>query len=116
MKDVMFIDNEKYYRVLNGTTYVYKTLPDEYKPYFESLYKENRQLKDLIDTILTLPFFENECPLNICFENNSKEEKAQDIFCEDDYCENNCNDDYKNCWLKYFKELQKAKGDVKNEN
>lgn len=45
MKDVMFIDNEKYYRVLNGTTYVYKTLPDEYKPYFESLYKENEQLK-----------------------------------------------------------------------
>ena len=23
---------------------------------------------------------------------------------------------YKDCWLKYFKELQKAKGDVKNEN
>ena len=49
------------------------------------------------------------------FEDNSKEDKAQNIFYSDEYCENNCNDIYKDCWLKYFKELQKAKGDVKNE-
>lgn len=75
------------------------------------LKKENKQLKDLIDTILAFPFFKNECPLSVCFENDSKEEYAQNIFYKDDYCENNCNDDYKDCWLKYFKELQKAKGE-----
>lgn len=46
MKEVMFIDNEIYYKVLNGTKYGYKSLPDEIKPYFESLYKEVKQLKD----------------------------------------------------------------------
>ena len=72
--------------------------------------------KKLINTILNFSFFKEECPLNFRFEDNSKEDKAQNIFYNDEYCENNCNDIYKNCWLKYFKELQKAKGDVKNEN
>ena len=80
------------------------------------LKKENKQLKDLIDTILNFSFFKEECPLNFSFEDNSKEDKAQNIFYNDEYCENNCNDIYKDCWLKYFKELQKAKGDAKNEN
>lgn len=70
----------------------------------------------LINTILNFSFFEEECPLNFSFEDNSKEDKAQNIFYSDEYCENNCNDIYKDCWLKYFKELQKSKGDVKNEN
>lgn len=72
--------------------------------------------KKLINTILNFSFFKEECPLNFEFENNSKEDKAQNIFYSDEYCENNCNDNYKDCWLKYFKELQKTKGDVKNEN
>ena len=69
----------------------------------------------LINTILNFSFFKEECPLNFSFEDNSKEDKTQNIFYSDEYCENNCNDIYKDCWLKYFKELQKAKGDVKNE-
>ena len=72
--------------------------------------------KKLINTILNFSFFKEECPLNFGFETNSKEDKAQNIFYNDEYCENNCNDIYKDCWLKYFKELQKAKGDVENEN
>ena len=72
--------------------------------------------KKLINTILNFSFFKEECPLNFSFEDNSKEDEAQNIFYNDEYCENNCNDIYKDCWLKYFKELQKAKGDVKNEN
>ena len=72
--------------------------------------------KKLINTILNFSFFTEECPLNFGFEDNSKEDEAQNIFYNDEYCENNCNDIYKDCWLKYFKELQKAKGDVKNEN
>ena len=67
----------------------------------------------LINTILNFSFFKEECPLNFSFEDNSKEDKAQNIFYSDEYCENNCNDIYKDCWLKYFKELQKAKGDDK---
>lgn len=78
------------------------------------LKKENKQLKDLIDTILKFSLFKEECPLNFSFEDNSKEDEAQNIFYNDEYCENNCNDNYKDCWLKYFKELQKTKGDVKN--
>ena len=78
--------------------------------------QENKQLKGLINTILNFSFFNEECPLNFSFEDNSKEDEAQNIFYNDEYCETNCNDNYKECWLKYFKELQKAKGDVKNEN
>lgn len=74
----------------------------------ETLCEEYEQL---INTILNFPFFKEECPLNFGFEDNSKEDKAQNIFYNDEYCENNCNDNYKDCWLKYFKELQKAKGD-----
>ena len=70
----------------------------------------------LINTILNFSLFKEECPLNFSFEDNSKEDKAQNIFYSDEYCENNCNDIYKDCWLKYFKELQKTKGDIKNEN
>ena len=73
---------------------------------YQELQKENKQLKDLIDTILTFSFFKEECPLNFAFEDNSKEDEAQNIFYSDEYCENNCNSIYKECWLKYFKELQ----------
>lgn len=79
----------------------------------ETLCEEYEQL---INTILNFSFFKEECPLNFSFEDNSKEDEAQNIFYNYEYCENNCNDNYKDCWLKYFKELQKTKGDVKNEN
>ena len=89
----------------------------------EEMLKQNQKLeqaldenKKLINTILNFSFFNEECPLNFSFEDNSKEDEAQNIFYNDEYCENNCNDIYKDCWIKYFKELQKAKGDVKNEN
>ena len=80
--------------------------------FVDEIYKlkqENQQLKDLIDTILNFSFFKEECPLNFGFEDNSKEDEAQNIFYSDEYCENNCNDIYKDCWLKYFKELQELK-------
>ena len=48
------------------------------------LQRENKQLKDLIDTILNFSFFKEECPLNFSFEDNSKEDKAQDIFYSDE--------------------------------
>lgn len=94
-----------------------------YVPLLEFHYKKISVLeqaldenKKLINTILNFSFFKEECPLNFSFEDNSKEDETQNIFYNDEYCENNCNDIYKDCWLKYFKELQKAKGDVNNEN
>ena len=74
------------------------------------LKKENQ---DLIDTILNFSFFKEECPLNFGFENNTNEDKSQSIFYEDEWCENNCNDNYKDCWLKYFKKLQELEGSDK---
>ena len=79
------------------------------------LKKENEQLKDLIDTILNFSFFKEECPLNFGFENNTNEDKSQSIFYEDEWCENNCNDNYKDCWLKYFKKLQELEKSLYNE-
>ena len=76
------------------------------------LKKENQ---DLIDTILNFSFFKEECPLNFGFENNTNENKSQSIFYEDEWCENNCNDNYKDCWLKYFKKLQELEGSDSNE-
>lgn len=83
---------------------------------FEQLQQENKQLKDLIDTILNFSLFKEECPLNFGFENNTNEDKSQSIFYEDQWCENNCNDNYKDCWLKYFKKLQELEqGSDSNE-
>lgn len=82
---------------------------DDFIPLWEwinQLQQENKQLKDLIDTILNFSFFKEECPLNFGFENNTNEDKSQSIFYEDQWCENNCDDNYKDCWLKYFKKLQ----------
>ena len=86
---------------------------EDFEVQYWELQEENKQLKNLIDIILNFSFFKEECPLNFGFEDNSKEDKAQNIFYNDEYCENNCDDNYKDCWLKYFKELQKAKGDAK---
>ena len=72
--------------------------------------KEIERLNNIINTILDFGFFKEECPLNFGYTEKCDEEKAQDVFYEDDYCEENCNDDYKKCWLKYFKKLQELKG------
>lgn len=69
--------------------------------------EENKELKELIDTILNWNIFKNECPMNFGYDEETNEDKAQDVFYkDDDYCENNCNDDYTKCWLKYFKRMQ----------
>lgn len=78
----------------------------------KAVIKELNRLNNIIDTILEFSFFKEECPLNFGF-GDEKEEKAQDVFYEDDYCEENCNDIYKKCWLKYFEKLQKLKEDKK---
>ena len=72
-----------------------------------------KKQKELIDTILNWNIFKNECPMNFGYDKETNEDKAQDVFYkDDDYCENNCNDDYTKCWLKYFKRMHELeKGD-----
>ena len=72
--------------------------------------KEIERLNNIINTMLDFNFFKEECPLNFGYTEKCDEEKAQDVFYENDYCEENCNDDYKKCWLKYFERLQELKG------
>ena len=74
------------------------------------LLKEIERLNNIINTMLDFNFFKEECPLNFGYTEKCDEEKAQDVFYENDYCEENCNDDYKKCWLKYFERLQELKG------
>lgn len=71
--------------------------------------EEIERLNNTINTILDFSFFKEECPLNFSYQGECNEEKAQNVFYEDDYCEENCNDDYKKCWLKYFEKLQELK-------
>lgn len=112
--------------VVHGLDYEYKQLQEENKKLngaiqtYDILLKanveENKQLKNLIDIILNFSFFKGECPLNFGFENNTNEDKSQSVFYEDEWCENNCNDNYKDCWLKYFKKLQELEqGNDSNE-
>lgn len=77
-------------------------------PDADEIIEELDRLNNIIDTMLEFSFFKEECPLNFGF-GDEKEEKAQGVFYEDDYCEENCNDIYKKCWLKYFEKLQKLK-------
>ena len=94
---------------LNGAIQTYDIL-------LKANVEENKQLKNLIDIILNFSFFKEECPLNFGFENNTNEDKSQSVFYEDEWCEDNCNDNYKDCWLKYFKKLQELEGSDSNEN
>lgn len=114
------INNKKYHlccieqlqqenKKINGTIQTYDIL-------LKANVEENKQLKNLIDIILNFSFFKEECPLNFGFENNTNEDKSQSVFYEDEWCENNCNYNYKNCWLKYFKKLQELEqGSDSNE-
>ena len=77
------------------------------------LREENKRLNNIINTMLEFNLFAEECPLNFGYTERCNEEKAQDVFYEDDYCEKTCNDDYKKCWLKYFERLQELKGSDK---
>ena len=75
--------------------------------------EEIERLNNIINAMLDFNFFKEECPLNFGYTEKCDEEKAQDVFYENDYCEENCNDDYKKCWLKYFERLQELKGSEK---
>ena len=80
----------------------------------QELIEEIERLNNIINTMLDFNFFKEECPLNFGYTEKCDEEKAQDVFYEDDYCEKTCNDNYKKCWLKYFKRLQELKGSDSN--
>lgn len=43
--EIIIINDEYYYKILNGTSYVYKTIPKEFKPYFDKLQQENQKIQ-----------------------------------------------------------------------
>ena len=52
MKDeeIIIINDEPFYKILNGTSYDYAPIPKEFKPYFERIQQKNTQLKGVIET------------------------------------------------------------------
>lgn len=98
-------ENEAVIKALN----MYGRVPETWE-----LLKEVERLNNIIDTMLEFNLFAEECPLSFGYTERCNEEKAQDVFYEDDYCEENCNDDNKKCWLKYFERLQELKGSDSN--
>lgn len=101
-------------KVVDKITYTIK--PSFTTRKLKQLQKENNELKELIDTILNWNIFKNECPMNFGYDEETNEGKAQDVFYkDDDYCENNCNDDYTKCWLKYFKRMHELEKGDSNE-
>lgn len=49
--EITIINDEYYYKIPNGTSYVYETIPKEFKPYFDKLQQENKQLKEVIEEV-----------------------------------------------------------------
>ena len=97
--EIQYWELQEENKKLNGAIQTYDIL-------LKANVEENKRLKNLIDIILNFSFFKEECPLNFGFENNTNEDKSQSVFYEDEWCEDNCNDNYKDSWLKYFKKLQ----------
>lgn len=96
-------------------------LHDFYFKKYCDLQQENKQLQEkifqlenLVDVIFSSYIFENMCPLELFLEKNLKEKKARCIFYLKNDCEKNCDDDYKKCWLKYFKNLQELENETAN--
>ena len=106
--EIQYWELQEENKKLNGAIQTYDIL-------LKANVEENKRLKNLIDIILNFSFFKEECPLNFGFENNTNEDKSQSVFYEDEWCENNCNDNYKDCWLKYFKKLQELEEGDSNE-
>ena len=104
------------YEEEHSTAFKLWTMKMEEIPTYEEkieMQNEIERLNGFINTMLEFNLFGEECPLNLGYTERCDEEKAQDVFYEDDYCEKTCNDDFKKCWLKYFKRLQELKGSDK---
>ena len=49
-EEIIIINDEPFYRILNGTSYDYAPMPKAFKPYFERLEQEITKLKGVIET------------------------------------------------------------------
>lgn len=47
-EEIIIINDEPFYRILNGTSYDYAPMPKAFKPYFERLEQENEDLQQEI--------------------------------------------------------------------
>ena len=45
-EEIIIINDEPFYKILNGTSYDYAPIPKEFKPYFDKLQQENKQLQN----------------------------------------------------------------------
>ena len=49
LEEIIIINGEVFYRIPNGTNYYHAPLPKQFKPYFERLQQENKELHNKID-------------------------------------------------------------------
>lgn len=49
-EEIIIINDEKFYRISNGTSYDYAPIPKAFKPYFKRLEQEITKLKGVIET------------------------------------------------------------------
>lgn len=49
--EIVLINGEPFYKVANGTTYCYASIPKNFKPYFEKLQEENRKQLEIAETL-----------------------------------------------------------------
>ncbi len=106
----MIEKDKEYYNKKIGELYA---VIENQEKIIRDLQEEKIKLENLLDTILTYHLFSDTCPLEFGFEKDSLQDKAQNVFYEDDgeYCEKNCDDCYKKCWLKFFKKIMELKGE-----
>ena len=50
-EETIIINDELFYRIPNGTSYDYAPIPKEFKPYFERLQQENKELHNKINKL-----------------------------------------------------------------
>lgn len=82
LKEIIIINDEPFYRISNGTSYDYAPIPKQFKPYFEKLQKENKQLKETFDKAIE-------------YINKFEDIKAYYSYEEDGYEEYNYDEDFK---------------------
>lgn len=100
---IKFSELSSYIRQLDKENQALKKKYENAVADYETTMFEKEQLNSLVNScqeeIRLLKKQLHEASLTI------QEMTEQDIECSSN-CENTCNDDYKNCWLKYFKKLQ----------
>lgn len=66
-EETIIINDELFYRIPNGTSYDYAPIPKEFKPYFERLQQQNKELHNKIDKVIEfIKELDKECEEDGC--------------------------------------------------